>query len=174
MKINKTYKLEAACTKDSTRPGIMQPFIQNGRAIATDGKMFASVDITTEDGEEVEGKKIPVDALKAARKATLKLFTESHLTLTETHCTVLSGASFPVEHVDAVVPKVAEIVLCRLSKEDASFSVSLDISLLERLSQALGSEKVTLCFKDASSPITVYPNETPKDAFGLLMPIRTA
>jgi DNA polymerase III sliding clamp (beta) subunit (PCNA family) len=94
--------------------------------------------------------------------------------LTETHCTILSGASFPVEHVDVVVPKVAEIVFCRLSREDASFVVSLDVSLLERLSQALGSEKVTLCFKDASSPITVYPNETPKDAFGLLMPIRTA
>ena len=176
MKLAKIHKLESAVSKDDTRPAIMQPFIQGGRAIATDGRMLASVPIETEEGEEVEGMRIPVDALKAARKATLKLFPDSTLTLTEKSASVLSGASFPVLHPEVVLPKVAEIVSAKLEKEEAAFCVTLDIDLLKRLSEALGTEKITLCFKDDKSVITVLPSgleNRDNKSFGLLMPIRT-
>lgn len=175
MKIAKIHKLEAACSKDETRPGITQPFIQNGRCIATDGRMLASVPVETEDNEEVEGKKIPLDALKAARKASGKLWADMPFTFTESHCSILGGASFPLHHVDVVSPKVAEIVSARLEKEEAVFSVTLDVDLLKRLSEALGSEKITLNFKDEKSIITVLPSGTENrdnKSFGLLMPIR--
>jgi len=171
MKIKKLFKLESACSKDSTRAGIMQPFIQNGRAIATDGRVLASVKIECEEGEQIEEKKIPIEALKAGRKATLKLFTESQFSFTDTHCSTLSGASFPIQHVDVRAPRVGEIVSCLLQKEDAAFFVTLDSTLLLKLAEALGSEKVTLCFKDSKSPISVHPSGTGDDAFGLLMPI---
>ena len=177
MKLAKIHKLEAAVSKDETRPGITQPFIQNGRAIATDGRILASVPIETEEGEEVEGKKLPLDAIKAARKASGKLWADMPFTFSETHCSIFGGASFPLHHADVVSPKVAEIVSARLEREEATFSVTLDIDLLKRLSEALGTEKVTLCFKDEESIITVLPSGTENrdnKAFGLLMPIRTA
>jgi hypothetical protein len=173
MKIAKSYKLEVACSKDETRPGIMQPFVQGGRAIASDGKILASVPIETEEGEEVEGKKIPLDALKNGRKASGKLWQDIPLTFTDSACSILGGASFPLHHVDIQAPKVAEIVSCKLEKEEAAFSVVLDVALLERLSQAIGCEKVRLCFRDATSPITVLPTGSEySSAFGILMPIR--
>lgn len=178
MKLAKIHKLESAVSKDETRAAIMQPYIQGGRAIATDGKILASVPIKTEEGEEVEGKRIPLDALKAARKATLKLIPDCHLQLGDKLCTLNNGASYPVLYPDvAWLPKVSEIVSCKLTPEDAHFSVTLDVSLLERLSQALGSEKVRLCFKDPKAPITVLPadpNNVDNAAFGLLMPIHPA
>lgn len=176
MKLAKTYKLESSVSKDDTRAAIMQPFIQNGRAIATDGRMLASVPIETEEGEEVNGMRIPLDALKAARKATLKIIPDLSLTLAEKSASVLSGASFPVLHFDVTLPKVAEIVSAKIEKEEAAFSVTLDVDLLKRLSEALGTEKVTLCFKDEKSIITVLPSgleNRDNKAFGLLMPIRT-
>jgi hypothetical protein len=171
MKIKKSFKLESACSKDATRPGIKQPFIQDGRAIATDGRIMASVKVETEEGEQIEEKKIPIEALKAGRKATLKLFTESQLSFTETHCSTLSGASFPIQHVDVRAPRVAEIVSGLLQKEEATLAVTIDATLLAKLAEALGSEKVTLCFKDAKSMISVHPSGTGDDAFGLLMPV---
>lgn len=173
MKINRLNKIEAACTKDDTRPGIIQPFIQAGRAIATDGRILASVGIETAEGEEVEGKRIPLEALKGARKSTVKLAEKIELTLGEKHCTIANGASYPVEFPEATqIPRVGEIVSAKLSKADAAFWVSFDVSLLERLGQALGTEKITLCFKDSKSIFTVLPNEG-GDAFGLMMPLRT-
>jgi hypothetical protein len=176
MKLAKIHKLESACSKDDTRAAIMQPFIQNGRCIATDGKMLASVPIEAEEGEEVEGKKIPLDAIKAARKASGKLWLDMPFTFSETHCSILGGASFPLHHVDVVSPRVAEIVSSKLEKEEAAFCVTLDVDLLKRLSEALGTEKITLCFKDDKSVITVLPSgleNRDNKAFGLLMPIRT-
>jgi len=174
MRINKLHKIEAACSKDENRPGIVQPFIQNGRAIATDGKILASVPIQTTEGEEVEDKRIPIDALKAARKATLKMTPNATLTLGDKNCTLPNGASYPVLYPEQEgrLPKVAEIVSAKLNREDAAFSVTIDLALLERLSEAIGCEKVTLCFKDAKSIITVLPYDA-NGAFGLIMPMRT-
>ncbi len=174
MRINKLHKIEAACSKDETRPTITQPFVQSGRAIATDGKILASVPIETTEGEEVEDKRIPIDALKAARKATLKMTPNATLTLGDKNCTLPNGASYPVlhpEHDGSRLPRVAEIVSAKLTKEDAAFSVTIDLALLERLSEAIGCEKVTLCFKDGQSIITVLPYDR-NGAFGLLMPMR--
>lgn len=175
MKISKLHKLESACSKDETRPTITQPFVQGGRAIATDGRILASVPIETTEGEEVEDKRIPIDALKAARKATLKMHSNATLTLGEKACTLPNGAVYPVLHPEqegSRIPRVAEIVSAKLTKEDAAFYVALDISLLERLSEAIGCEKVTLYFKDNQSIITVLPSDA-NGAFGLLMPMRT-
>jgi hypothetical protein len=176
MKINKSHKLESAVSKDDTRAAIMQPFVQGGRCIATDGRMLASVPIETEEGEEVEGKKIPLDALKAARKASGKLWPDMFFTFSETHCSILGGASFPLHHIDVAAPKVAEIVSSKLEREDATFSVTLDVDLLKKLSEALGTERVTLNFKSEKDIITVLPSgleNRDNKAFGLLMPIRT-
>lgn len=174
MKLAKIHKLESAVSKDETRAGICQPFIQSGRAIATDGKILASVPIETEEGEEVEGKRIPLDALKAARKATMKLIPDCHLQLGDKLCTLSNGASYPVLYPEVNwLPQTHQIVSSKLTPEDAAFSVTLDVSLLERLSQALGSEKVHLCFKDKQSAVTVLPAGSEiNGAFGLLMPIK--
>lgn len=177
MKLAKIHKLESAVSKDDTRPAIMQPFVQGGRAIATDGKILASVPIETEEGEDVEERKIPLDALKAGRKASGKLWADIPLTFTETACSILGGASFPLQHADIRTPRIDEIISARLEKEEAAFSVTLDIDLLKRLSEALGTEKLTLNFKDEKSIITALPSgpeNRDNKSFGLLMPIRTA
>lgn len=177
MKLKKIHKIEVACSKDETRASICQPFIQDGRAIATDGRIMVSAPIETAPHEEIEECKIPIDALKAARKATLKMVPDCELNLTPTSCTVVTGASYPTQHAEARTPRMAEICSAKLYPDDAdaAFSVTIDVSLLERLSQSLGSEKVKIVFKDNKSIFTVLPageGAVDNGAWGLMMPMR--
>ena len=176
IKLLKTQKIESAASKDSNRPAICSPFIRDGRLVATDGKILASIPIEgiePEDQTELEGKKLPIEALKAARKVGGNREENSRLNVTDDNrCEVAGGASFPLPELLPEAPKVAEIVSAKLNREDAAFSVTLDLALLERLSEAIGCQKVTLCFKDNKSIITVLPYDA-NGAFGLLMPMRT-
>jgi len=178
VKLPKACKIESAASKDSTRPFITTPFFRDGRLIATDGKILASLAIETDAiPSELEGKKLPVEALKASRKIGGSREETARLTLTtDNRCEVAGGASYPIPdtHEGAPqVPRVAEIVSARReSNAPEAFCVTLDVALLSRLSEALGSSALRLVFnkEDPKSIITATPT-TGADAFGLIMPM---
>lgn len=179
IKLLKAHKVESAASKDSNRPAICSPFIRDGRLVATDGRILASIPIEGIEPEakaELEGKKLPIEALKAARKVGGNKEEFSRLNVTEDNrCEVAGGASFPLPDPLPEAPKVTEIVSARkhLHDEDA-FAVTLDVALVSKLSEALGDQNITFIFPkgEPAGIITMLP-ESRNGAFGLIMPRRT-
>lgn len=179
IKLLKAQKIESAASKDQNRPAICHPFIRDGRLIATDGRILASIPIEglePEEETELEGKKLPVEALKAARKVGGSKEEFSRLNITEdSRCEVAGGASFPLPELLPEAPKVADIISARKRPdEDDAFSVTLDVSLIVKVAEALGDNNVTFIFTkgDAMKMVTMLP-ESRNGSFGLIMPRRT-
>jgi hypothetical protein len=179
IKILKAHKVESAVSKDTNRPAICSPFIRDGRLVATDGKILASIPIEglePEQGVELEGKKLPTEALKAARKVGGNREENSRLNVTDDNrCEVAGGASFLLPELLPEAPKVAEIVSARKHPdEDDAFAVTLDVALIARLSEALGDQNITFIFTKGEPlrMVTMLP-ESRNGAFGLIMPRRT-
>lgn len=179
LKLLKSQKIESAASKDQNRPAICHPFIRDGRLIATDGRILASVPIEGVEPEELcelEGKKLPAESLKAARKVGGTREEFSRLNVTEDNrCEVAGGASFPLPELLPEAPKVADIISARKHPdEEDAFAVTLDVALIARLSEALGDQNITFIFTkgDAKKIVTMLP-ESRNGAFGLIMPRRT-
>lgn len=179
LKLLKAYKVESAASKDANRPAICSPFIRDGRLIATTGSILASIPIEglkPEELGELEGKKLPSEALKAARKIGGAREENSRLNITEDdRCEVAGGASFPLPEPLPEAPFLGSILPARkhLHDED-SFAVTLDVALIEKLSEALGDQNITFIFTkgDPLKIVTMLP-ESRNGAFGLIMPRRT-
>lgn len=178
MKLPKANKIEAAVSKDPLRPAIGFPFIQNGRLIATDGKILASVPFEkSTEAEDVEEKRLPVEALKAARKLGGSKATVCHVRLNENRCEIDGGASYPLPTESAVssIPRVGAIVeQAKKPNSEGTFTVTFDASFIARLADALGDTNLTFVFtkEDPLAIVTLYPEDR-NGAFGLLMPRRT-
>lgn len=179
IKLLKSQKIESAASKDTNRPAICSPFIRDGRLVATDGRILASIPIEglePEEEAELDGKKIPIEALKAARKVGGTREENSRLNLTDDNrCEVAGGASFPLPEFLPEAPKVAEIISARKHPdEEDAFAVTLDVALITRLSEALGDQNITFIFTkgDPLKIVTMLP-ENRNGAFGLIMPRRT-
>lgn len=179
IKLLKSQKIESAASKDGTRTAINHPFIRDGRLIATTGSILASIPIEGVEPEEeieLEGKKLPIEALKAARKIGGAREENSRLNITEDNrCEVAGGASFPLPEPLPEPPKLGCILPARKHPdEEDAFAVTLDVSLIARLSEALGDQNVTFIFTkgDPMNIVTMLP-ESRNGAFGLIMPRRT-
>lgn len=179
LKLLKANKVESAVSKDGTRTAINHPFIRDGRLIATDGRILASVPIEGLEPEaqaELEGKKLPIEALKAARKVGGTREENSRLNLTDDNrCEVAGGASFPLPEQLPEAPFLGAILPARKHPdEEDAFAVTLDVALITRLSEALGDQNITFIFTkgDAMKMVTMLP-ESRNGAFGLIMPRRT-
>ncbi len=179
LKLLKSQKIESAASKDQNRPAICSPFIRDGRLVATDGKILASIPIENLEPEaqaELEGKKLPIEALKAARKVGGAREENSHLNVTEDNrCEVAGGASFPLPELLPEAPFLGAILPARKHPdEEDAFAVTLDVALIARLSEALGDNNVTFIFTkgDAMKMVTMLP-ESRNGSFGLIMPRRT-
>ena len=178
IKLLKSQKIESAASKDTNRTAICHPFIRDGRLIATDGRILASVPIKNLEPEELgelEGKKLPAEALKAARKIGGAREENSRLNLTDDRCEVAGGASFPLPELLPEAPLLGCILPARKHPdEDDAFAVTLDVALIAKLSEALGDQNITFIFTkgDPLKIVTMLP-ESRNGAFGLIMPRRT-
>ena len=179
IKLLKAHKIESAASKDQNRPAICNPFIRDGRLVATDGKILASIPIEGLEPEELgelEGKKLPAEALKAARKVGGNKEENSHLNITEDNrCEVAGGASFPLPEQLPEAPFLGSILPARkYPDEEDAFAVTLDVALIARLSEALGDQNITFIFTKGEPlrMVTMLP-ESRNGAFGLIMPRRT-
>lgn len=179
IKLLKSHKIESAASKDGTRTAINHPFIRDGRLIATDGRILASIPIEgleKEQEAELDGKKLPIEALKGARKVGGAREENSRLSLTEDNrCEIAGGASFPLPELLPEAPEVAEIISARKHPdEEDAFAVTLDVALIAKLSEALGDQNITFIFTKGEPlrMVTMLP-ENSNGAFGLIMPRRT-
>jgi hypothetical protein len=180
MKIKKSYKLEEACSTDTTRVGICEPWIEsNGesaklvtgigpRAIATDGKILAVVPVELQ--HEDTGTRIAIKALKESRKAGGSKAEHAFVGLTETH-SVATGAHYPVTQHR---PPVMDRIVPDENRAPAIAKIRLDASLLLRLAKALGSQNDRVCLEisgEADVVIVRPMGENCDEAFGLIMPV---
>lgn len=179
LKLLKAHKIESAASKDASRTAINHPFIRDGRLIATTGSILASIPIEglePEQGAELEGKKLPIEALKAARKVGGTREENSRLNVTDDNrCEVAGGASFPLPELLPEPPKLDCILPARKHPdEEDAFAVTLDVALIARLSEALGDQNVTFIFTKGEPlrMVTMLP-ESRNGAFGLIAPRRT-
>lgn len=179
IKLLKAHKVESAASKDQNRPAICHPFIRDGRLIAINGHILASIPIEGIEPEELgelEGKKLPAEALKAARKIGGAREENSRLNVTEDNrCEIAGGASFPLPEPLPEPPKLDCILPARKHPdEEDAFVVTLDVALVSKLSEALGDQNITFIFPkgEPAGIITMLP-ESRNGAFGLIMPRRT-
>jgi DNA polymerase III sliding clamp (beta) subunit (PCNA family) len=183
MKIKKIYKLDRAVSRtDANRFATQFVHVDgnNARAVATDGRIMASVPCELSPVEDLVGESalIPVDALKAARKAAGRGADEVAMHYGEGKVRVDNGDT--VEAFDqgrGEFPNYRNV----LPNPEHGIVVTLNAELLHRLADAIGSDgAVTLTFQkdtdgklDPKRPIHVVPISADGDtgAVGVIMPI---
>jgi len=174
MKLSKDCLIEKICSKDATRPAINRPFldIKDGIAhlIGTNGRAIAVIPVEISQ-EDTQGP-IPVDGLKAARKAARGKGAEIDAKANGSFA-LATGQSFPRE-VDATFPNWRQVIP---ANRPFSFEIGLDAGLLFDLAQALGSDgQVRLSFAGANDPVVVRAMNGPlkyKDEVkAVIMPVR--
>ncbi len=182
MKIHKDCKLELAASKDASRHAIAEPFLDikdgKGQLIATDGRIMAIVPVEI-DPDDTQGY-LSSDVLKMARKlakrsdtCTVNLNSVARLSA-DTQMPREGGA----KDSDGRIPNYPNWrqVMPDVDRE-IKFSISIDANRLWLLAQAMGTQAVTLQFKDAESIIAVLPTNAPYlnrcsnlDARGVIIP----
>lgn len=174
MKLSKDCLVEKICSKDATRFAINAPFldITDGKAnlISTNGRAIVVIPVEVAP-EDTQGY-IPIDGLKAARKATRGKGGEIDAKANGAFM-LNNGQSFP-RNVDATFPNWRQVI-----PADKPFvlEVGLNASYLLDLVQALGGTgNVRLSFTGPQDPITVRAMEGPlkyeDGAKAVLMPVR--
>ena len=174
MKLPKDCLLEKICSKDATRPAINRPFldIKDGIAhlIGTNGRAIAVIPV--EIGQEDTQGHIPIDGLRAARKAAKGKGAEINAKANGSFA-LENGQSFP-RGVDATFPNWRQVIP---ADKPFVFEIGLDAEILLNLAQALGSDgQVRLSFTGAQDPILVRAMSGPlkyKDEVkAVMMPVR--
>jgi hypothetical protein len=186
------HKPEACCSKDKTHRSFCAPYVDPaaGRIYSTDGHCLASIpapvdmDAAPQDPECRAGHVSPallVHARKSARKAPT-------FTLSADRSTA-DGVTMSAPSDLGRFPDVSQ-VLPRFKVGDmGTQSLAFDVSLLRKICDAIGDDKVILTFQvptDRSMPgsnagpgqpdgallVTRAERDGSSDAFGVLMPIR--
>ena len=153
MNIDKKYKIECVCSKDSTG-GILQSVYvyqeEKAWAVATNGKALAEVPVNLENDELKKGNSIKATDLAFQRKNPAVKKQDSVFA-----CLSPLNGTFP--NFQIIWPK-----------EPPKVTIGLNISLLKNLADALGSEIVKIEIIDNEKAFRVYAIDN--KAKGLLMP----
>ncbi len=134
------------------------------RILATDGRVAAIIPVADADGD-IAGP-IPMEALKALAKgrshATLVM--NGDVTVTKGGTTTTCGAA---NAWDSDTPPDIDMVVPTQAKADER--ICIDVSLLMRLAEALGSDKLELSIIDSMAPIRV--DAVNSNNYGAIMPV---
>lgn len=186
MKLHKRYKLDRAASRSQDTHFATECIhvdAENARAVATDGRILASVPCDLSAAEDLVGGSatFPVDALKAARKVAGRAQeVEMSIDTGEVHVDTESGRQ-SFRQSDGEYPNYRSV----LPSGEGGYKVTLNAELLHKLADALGafSGGVTLTFQkapggslDAKRPIHVAPVYDSEGApaappVGVIMPI---
>ena len=157
MYIAKRYQLEKAVSnirKDSMGNIQIRRFRDKIQAIATNGKIIAVVPVELKENE-TEGQISPESFTFIRKNPAYKKLT------------IIDYPIIPDQDPKPFLPDY-EVVF---PKKPVAFSISLDIDLLSALSDAIGTNLVTLSFYGDGSAILVEPYDKTNPAIGLVMPI---
>ena len=163
MRIDKRFKVTKVVSSDTTRQSMTNPWLENGRVVATEGHMIAIVPIEA-SADDVDGV-IPSAALTAARGIDINCSSASAVTVGE-RTFIRPGLATPPWK--QVVPSFDGV---------ETVSITLSPSLLAKLAEAIGvgsSEGVTITFKPSAPCDAMLVNPSPPNgAYGVLMPMRS-
>lgn len=176
MKIDKKYKIENACSTDTSRYILNSVRIEGegtaAQAIATDGRMMAIIPVELQEGDRTEVNISP-KAFAVSRKVCGKL---SQYRIELNGSAKVSGGEGEQSfgYVEGNYPNWQQVIPKKYTK---SKKISFDMKLLFALWKAIGGEaasqnKVILeLSENTTDPILVA---TEGDAKGILMPLRAA
>jgi DNA polymerase III sliding clamp (beta) subunit (PCNA family) len=174
MKMPKDCLVEKVCSKDATRFAINAPFLDikegNANLISTNGR--AIVVIPVQVGPEDAQGYIPIDGLKAARKAVRGKGGDIEATANGAFA-LPTGQSFP-RNVDATFPNWRQVMP---AEKPYVLEIGLNAAYLLEIVQALGGTgNVRLGFTGPNEPILVRAMDGPlkheSEAKAVLMPVR--
>jgi len=169
MKINKDKKIELLVGKGSTQYTLHNPYLKEGRLIATNG--HALVSIKAEEVENDTDGPVSVQGLKMARKACTRYVDDIELNLNGSEVLPMAGnATLPREDDNGF----ANVGRCLENIENRTFKVGLDAGLLLKLAKALGAsgDRVELSFNPDDNLAGVVVRSTNDDDLGMIMPVR--
>jgi DNA polymerase III sliding clamp (beta) subunit (PCNA family) len=175
MKMPKDCLVEKVCSKDATRFAINAPFLDikegNANLISTNGR--AIVIIPVQVGPEDAQGYIPIDGLKAARKAVRGKGGDIEATANGAFA-LPTGQSFP-RNADATFPNWRQVIPA--ADKPFAFEIGLNASYLLDIVQALGGTgNVRLSFTGPHDAISIRAMDGPlkyeEAAKAVLMPVR--
>ena len=184
MKIDKKYKLEKIVSKDKTREHIGNVCIDKkhdaqARAIATNGRMLASVPVDIEDCDDFHDEKVlPAKVFSEARKVGGKRVEQSTIQMNGASL-IGSGETFPYPEDTRPHPNWRQIMP---DWKDTEYGeITLDAKMLFELAQAVGCDQnratIRVRLQGGGSGKTIdplHPVEIRNGmARGVLMPVRT-
>jgi hypothetical protein len=183
MKISKNYLLEKCVSNKENRFALEQIGIDDGRAIATNGKVLVSVPIENAPCENGRTT-IPPDVLTQARKLSHKKEDTAQILIGANNDTYIlnNGATIPNTIPDAFPFVGVKQIIEGLEKgNNHDVTVALDAELLYKISQAMGDKllvlKIRTTDKITYSPIIVerhgdhHAESWDNRPFGILMPV---
>lgn len=172
MRIESKYKLESCVSNE--RASLHDILIENGKAIACDGKIIAIVPIELEEGDTAQ--KLNPEVLKKGRKLNKKRDVTIVLKNVNGTATLENGDTVVNQCSDENYPNYKAVFP---PDENPVIQIALDVKLLHSLSEGLGSNRVLLTIYDNKHAIKVnpmdvsqYSNEVNTDIIGLIMPCK--
>lgn len=168
MKLSKSVKIELAASTDDTRHVLKEPYldirqegeVRVGKLVATDGRIIAIVPVEL-DEHDSEGW-VSADVLKTARKEAPKsgMDRDKAIVTCNGKAELPSGITMPRSSIDMmetnseglaanVYPNWREVTTVLTDEatqaaDGTCVDVAIDVSLLWKLAQAMGTEKVRL------------------------------
>ena len=177
MKINRKFKPESAVSKDKLRVSLNHVKAFKRKLCACDGHIAAFIPYElNNDGlqeEKITGL-IPAETFKESRKLNKKLDRDNMIIEHNGKLIVKEyGGTKQSEfgYCDEPYPDVVRVLPTR---KPAVFEISLNVDNLKRLSDALGTETLTLQFTGQTSAVIVKPTNAMNDdgQWGIIMPCR--
>ena len=175
MKINRKFKPESAVSKDKLRVSLNYVKAFKRKLCACDGHIAAFIPYElNNDGlqEETITGLIPSDTFKEARKMNKKLDRDNMIIEHNGKLIVRDGSKqSEFEYCDEPYPDVVRVLQTR---KPVVFEIALNVDNLKRLSDALGTETLTLQFTGQTSAVIVKPTNAMNDdgQWGIIMPCR--
>ena len=169
MKLSLRYKIESACSTDPLQSGgVLQRMALDCSTdqpvlVATNGRILAVVPVTA---EREEAGFVTGEALKAARKATPKKAETMEL-LCNGSLAVPNGPTFPRPNDGLQFPRWQAVV----PTDAPVMTIALDVTLLARLAEALGTKTVILEISHPNHAVRVKPYRPSESAYGVIMPM---
>lgn len=176
MRLKSKYQIEKAASEDATRFQIKKILIDDGKAVATDGRIMAIVPCVHADSEDK--KTILADDLAFIRKSQKNIAKLSGEVVIELNGKIQAsgdnGMNIELEAPDSNYPNYKQVI----PQGEPKFRIGFDLQYLVKLAKAIGADGnekgksfVELELFEENGAFIVR-NHKDKAAYGVQMPIK--
>ena len=177
MKINRKFKPESAISKDELRVSLNHVKAFKRKLCACDGHIASFIPYEMADNgiseEKITGL-IPPEVFKESRKMNKKLDRDNMIIEHNGKLIVKEYGGSKQSEFDYCDEPYPDVVRVLPTRKPIVFEIALNIDNLKRLSDALGTEILTLQFTGQTSAAIVKPTNSINDEgqWGIIMPCR--